>query len=191
MMSLYRKLFGMAVSSLLHLSAGIIITNILIRYYNYSPLIIYYLIGIFFSIFPDFDILKPFIISLKHKKLSADSSHKFNFMHYPFIMLPLLFILSLSLPLFWRMLIVLNILSHYIIDTAQSGSFGVGIQWLAPFFNQNFFRLAKPYKIKPTHINQYVMDMEKWINKIVLNPKYPELWINLGLFILAIFSFFI
>ncbi len=188
-MNLYKKLFGMFMGSLLHLSAGIIITNILIKYYNYPQQLFYYIIGIFFAILPDFDILKPFIISLKYKKLSADSSHKFNFMHYPFIMLPLLFIISLSFPLFWRMLIVLNLLSHYIIDTAQSGSFGVGIQWLAPFFSRNFFRLAKPYKIKLININQYVMNMEEWINKIVLNPKYPEVWVNLGLFVLAIFSF--
>ena len=34
-MNLYKKLYGMFMGSLLHLSAGIIITNILIKYHNY------------------------------------------------------------------------------------------------------------------------------------------------------------
>ena len=191
-MNLYKKLFGMFIGSLLHLSAGVIITNILIKYYNYPQQLFYYIIGILFALLPDIkDLIKIIGQSVKNKKLFFDSSHKFNFMHRPLIMLPLLFIIVLPLPLFWILLTILNLLSHYLIDAAQSGSFGVGIQLLAQFFSQDFFRFFKPYRIKEEGIDEYVMNDEEWINKIVLNPKYPEVWVNLGLFILAIFSFFL
>ncbi len=189
-MSLFKKAFGAAMGELLHVSAGIIITNFLIFYYHQTFTYVYYAVAILFAILPDADIIKALMALKNRAQEGLDSSHKFNFMHWPLVMLVLFIILVrlLTSSSFWMLLIILSLLSHYLIDSLQSGSYNVGIQWLAPF-NYDFFRFSKPRWIKKDKIKFYVMDIEDWIDLIVLNPDYPELWINIGLFLISLWSF--
>lgn len=186
-MSLFKKLFGMIVATLPHLSAGVLIAHILINYYKFQHHLFFYLIGMFFAMLPDFkDFINVFKWFIKKNNIVIDSTHKFNFMHWPLIMVPstsiIVFIFNPNLAL----IVSLSLLSHYLIDSVQSGSRGVGIQWLAPFFTKDFFRFFKPYQIKLINISKYVMPLEEWIEIIVLNPKYPEFWISILVFILTL-----
>lgn len=181
-MSTLKKTLGFILAELPHLSAGIIITKILIISYPRDFAMSAYIIGIFSAVAPDVDA----VWMLLKNNYNSDSTHKFNSpFHSPLLVFATTSLIILFFaPKYW-LIIQAGLLSHYLIDSLQSGEQSTGIQWLKPF-NNNYYRFAKPRVINQTDIRKYVLSDQEWLRTIIFNPKNPEPWLNSFLFFISL-----
>ncbi len=168
-----------------HFSAGLLIMHLQLAIFNFPPQNYHYLISAIASILPDSDAFWQLLVKRKF-----DSTHKFkSFLHYPLAMclLPLLF---LPFSPFWAINISLNQFFHFVIDSMQSGRLGTGIQWLAPFVDTHF-RFFSPRILTTEEVKKFILDEEEWREKILLNFKRVDTWINLLILPLILIFIFI
>jgi hypothetical protein len=173
-MSPIKKIFGLGLATIMDVGSGVIITHIIwtmlgldIHWWNY-------VIGVLFSILPDFDELVPLTIELLGGP-ENDSPHKALPTHFPIVATPTAaIILLLIAPQEYAILVSVCLLVHFFHDSWQSQQDGPGVMWLAPFgknYYQFFSKHAKEEKLKlflvasPDRVSKcFEMNYEDWLN---------------------------
>ncbi len=111
---------------------GILLTILLLILFDVEPSILYFLLGIIFSILPDLDGITEF---LRYKKIDAGEhgDHR-DGLHYPLAWIAVGIVFILIKP-FIGTLFTLCVVVHFIND---SWGTGWGIEWLWPFNHRSY-----------------------------------------------------
>lgn len=161
-MSRLRLLIGLALASMLDMSAGIIIAHALCKLFSVSPSMLIYGSAALIALAPDISILGQLISGKK----SLNSHHR-ELTHYPLLIIPV-FAMIAWFSLFWAALVGLCLLAHFLDDTADPG----GVKWLAPFTQRSFQILTVergPLKLKDWLERYYLRPTVKSLGSIVLS----------------------
>jgi hypothetical protein len=146
-------LIGNALAGYMDFGLGALIATVVSLWWNVAPEWWYLLIGAFFALLPDLDVV---VTILAGKPSNID--HHQTLLHRPTFMLPLVaLILFISAGAFWSTLATLCLLWHYLHDT--KGLSEGGVAWFWPV-SKKYWSLTGGYM--PHHI---IPDHLQWIQK--------------------------
>lgn len=175
------------------MGAGIIITHIVGKIFNYKLPFYFYLIGMFLALLPDFPV---FLLRIRGREIR----HHRGVDHYPIIIIPIFLILILF-SFFWVVVAGLCVLAHLIHDSLDKEEWG-GIKWLAPFSKKNYRLFGKKDGRRKLIVSctekeaermaslQPPPPFEEWIEKIWLKPTLESIS-GIVIFSAAIILYFI
>ena len=175
---------GIGLATLTDVGTGIIIFHLLGRLFNYELPLYFYLVGIFFSLLPDFDL---FLI-----KIGLVRDHHQFPTHDPLLFIPAIcllvfgvtLIVGIAHPGFWTSVAALCLFFHYVDDTWGRTS-GIGLRWFMPWDRKYYSFLPRRVLTEREVKRVELLSPEQWVERHYLRLT-PELLLGVVMFLISL-----
>lgn len=174
-------LIGIGLAVLTDVGMGIIVFHLMGKLFRYELPLYFYLVGVFFSLLPDFDLL--FI------KIGLAKDHHQLPSHYPLVFIPIICLLVIVVailggaahPRFWTSVAALCLFFHYVDDTWGRTS-GIGLRWFMPW-DRKYYSLWPKRILTEEEVKEIeLLEPEEWVRHHYLRLT-PELLLGIGIFL--------